>query len=73
MHARKAARWYAAVLLLESVHPEKPGTRKLFELQVRLVRARSDQAAWDHANDIAKAQEQLVYQRPWQQRRVGPA
>src|SRR6266849_192950 len=57
MHARKAARWYAAVLLLESVHPEKPGTRKLFELQVRLVRARSDQAAWDRANDIAKAQE----------------
>ncbi len=49
MHARKAARWYAAVLLLESVHPEKPGTRKLFELQVRLVRARSDQAAWDRA------------------------
>jgi hypothetical protein len=57
MHARKSARWYAAVLLLESLHPEEPGTRKLSQLQVRLVRARSDEAAWDRANKIAEAQE----------------
>jgi hypothetical protein len=57
MHARKSTRWYAAVLLLESLHPEDPGSRKLFQLQVRLVRARSDEAAWDRANTIAKAQE----------------
>jgi hypothetical protein len=57
MHARKSARWYAAVLLLESLHPEEPGIRKPFELQVRLVRASSDQAAWDRANEIAKAYE----------------
>ena len=57
MHARKSTRWYAAVLLLESLHPEDPGSRKLFQLQVRLVRARSDEAAWDRANTIAKAHE----------------
>src|SRR5713226_10661776 len=57
MPGRKPARWYAAVLLLESLHPEEHRIRKLFELQVRLVRASSDQAAWERANEIGKAQE----------------
>jgi len=57
MPGRKPARWYAAVLLLESLHPEEHRIRKLFELQVRLVRASSDQAAWTRANEIGKAQE----------------
>ena len=57
MPGRKTTRWFAAVLLLESLHPEEHGIPKLFELQVRLVRASSDQAAWERANEIGKAQE----------------
>jgi hypothetical protein len=38
-------------------HPEEQRVRKLFELQVRLVRANSDEAAWERAKEIAKEQE----------------
>jgi hypothetical protein len=57
MSGRKTKRWFAAVLLFESLHPEEQPIRKLFELQVRLVRASSEQAAWDRANEIGKDQQ----------------
>jgi Domain of unknown function (DUF4288) len=57
MPGRKTKRWFAALLLFESLHPEEQRIRKLFELQVRLVRASSEQAAWDRANEIGKDQQ----------------
>src|ERR1700720_2508217 len=57
MPGRKTKRWFAALLLFESLHPEERRIRKLFELQVRLVRASSEQAAWDRANEIGKDQQ----------------
>ena len=57
MPGRKTKRWFAALLLFESLHPEERRIRKLFELQVRLVRASSEQAAWDRASEIGKDQQ----------------
>ena len=53
----KTKRWFAAVLLFESMHPKEQRMRKLFELQVRLVRASSEQSAWDQVNEIGKDQQ----------------
>ena len=57
MPGRKTKRWFAALLLFESLHPEEQRIRKLFQLQVRLVRASSEQAAWDRASEIGKDQQ----------------
>jgi hypothetical protein len=50
--------WFAARLLLESVHPEEPDVEKVFEDRIIVLRARSEDEALEKARKFGKASRQ---------------